>query len=125
MKFSTVLILALAALTMNAVAQRTPKPKTKPVHSEEKESGKKASRMAKEPTKNSTDQELRRVEQSSARVSGARKTEGSKAHNPALKAPKKEANPPIHFASAGGSGKNKSKAGDPLKGRLRHKGSRH
>jgi hypothetical protein len=127
MRFSAVLILALGVLTMNAVAQKPQRPKTKPSHSEEKESTKKGSHAVKAaPTRNSSEQELRRVEQSGARVSGARKSESGKANNnPVLKAQKKEANPPIHFASSGGSGKNKSKSGDPLKGRLRHKGSRH
>ena len=129
MKFSAVLALALAGLTITASAQKLQKPKAKPAHSEEKESKKGGHAVVKEPAnRNNTAQELRRVEQSSAKASASKKSESSKAArtNPALKAQRKESNPPIHFASSGSSGKGgKSKAGDPYKGRLRHKGSRH
>jgi len=126
MKFSVALALAMAGLTMTVSAQKLQKPRTKPSHSEEKESGKK-SRTVKEPANKSTAAtELRRVEQSSANASASRKAESSKAArtNPALKVKEKDSNPPIHLASSGGSGRGgKGKAGDPFKGRLRHKGS--
>ncbi len=134
MRFSLVLALALAGLTMTAAAQKHQKPKAKPSYTEEKRSGKSQTRAIKKPaTHGSTAQELRRVEQSSAKVSASRKAESGKAArtSPALKGQKlkgqkKEANPPIHFASSGSSGKgSKSKGGDPTKGRLRHKGSHH
>ena len=128
MKFSVALALAMAGLTMTASAQKLQKPRTKPSHSEEKES-KKGSRAIKEPANRSTAAtELRRVEQSGAKASASRKAESNKAArtNPALKVKEKDSNPPIHLASSGGAGKgNKGKAGDPYKGRLRHKGSRH
>jgi hypothetical protein len=125
MKFSVVLALVLAGLTMTASAQ---KPKTKPAHSEEKESSKKGSHSAvKVPANHSSAaQELRRVEGSGGKASSVKKSESGKAarKNPALKPEKKEKNPPIHFASAGSSSKSgKNKAGDPYKGRMRHKGS--
>jgi hypothetical protein len=126
MRFSVILAVAMMGLNMTAAAQKFDKPKTKPSHSEEKESNKKSRTVAKEPAnKNSSAQELRRVEQSGARSSAARKSETGKAArtNPALKAQKKESNPPIHFASSSGSKGGKRKAGDPYKGRLRHKGS--
>ena len=126
MRFSVVLALAMTGLTMTSAAQKVDKPKTKPSHSEEKADSKKKSRVvAKEPAnKNSSAQELRRVEQSSARTSGKKSETGKAARtNPALKAQKKESNPPIQFASSSGSKGGKRKAGDPYKGRLRHKGS--
>jgi len=121
--------LALAGLTVTAAAQKHQKPKAKPSYSEEKQKGKSGARAVKEPaTHASAAQDLRRVEQSSAKTSASRKAESGKAArtNPALKGQKKEANPPIHFGSSGTSGKgSKSKGGDPYKGRLRHKGSHH
>ena len=129
MRSSLVLALALAGLTMTAAAEKHQRPKAKPSYSEEKQSGKGGARAVKEPaTHASAAQDLRRVEQSSARMSASRKAESGKVArtNPALKGQKKEENPPIHFSSSGGSGKgSKSKGGDELKGRLRHKGSHH
>jgi len=126
MRFLFVLALAVTGLTMTAVAQKHQKPKAKASYSEEKQSNK-GGRSVKEPAaKSSSATELRRVEQSGARVSAPHK-QATKAHPaPVLKAQKGDGNPPIRFASAGGSGKGgKSKGGDPYKGRLRHKGSRH
>jgi hypothetical protein len=121
--------LAVAGLTLLSSAQKLQKPKAKPSHNEERESSKKTARTGtgKEPTsRTSASQELRRVEQSSAKVSPARKAESTKAarSNPALKTQKKDGNPPIHFASSGHSGKSGGKSGDELKGRLRQKGHR-
>ena len=128
MRFSVVLVCALAGLTMTATAQKHQRTKTKPSYNEEK-GGKGGARAVKEPgARSSTATELRRVEQSGARASASRKGESGKAAhtNPALKGQKKEANPPIHFGSSGGAGQGgNSKGGDQLKGRLRHKGSRH
>ena len=128
MKFSVVLALVIAGLTITSSAQKLQKPKGKPSHSEERESNKKGVRTGKDPaaSRTSAAQELRRVEQSSTKVSAARKTESAKtAHsNPVLKAQKKDGNPPIHFSANGGSGKSNGKSGDALKGRLRHKGRR-
>src|SRR5258706_7026090 len=128
MKFAVVLALAMAGLTMTASAKKLQKPRTKPSHSEEKES-KKGSHAVKEPaSRTNAATELRRVEQSSSKASGSKRAESSKAArtNPALKVKEKDSNPPIHLGSSGGSGRGgKSKAGDPYKGRLRHKGSRH
>ena len=129
MKFSVLLALAIAGLMVTASAQKLQKPKTKPSHSAEKDGSKKSSHTVKEPvSRTNAATELRRVEQSSAKASGSRKTESNKAaHNdPALKGKTKDSNPPIHLGSSGGSGKgSKGKAGDPFKGRLRHKGSHH
>jgi hypothetical protein len=114
---------------MTAAAQKHQKPKAKPSYSAEKQSGKGGARAIKEPaTHSSTAQELRRVEQSSAKAPASRKAVSAKAAHTssALKGQKKDANPPIQFGSGGGSGKgSKGKSGDALKGRLRHKGSHH
>ena len=124
------LALAVAGLILLSSAQNLQKPKAKPSYSEERESSnKKGGRTStgKEPaSRTSASQELRRVEQSSAKVSPARKAESTKAarSNPALKTQKKDGNPPIHFASSGHSGKGGGKSGDELKGRLRQKGHR-
>ena len=129
MRFSLVLALALAILTITATAQKHQKPKAKPTYNLEKQSSKGGARAVKEPTaRTSSAQELRRVEQSGARATASKKAESSKAArtNAALKGQKKEENPPIRFASSGGAGHgSKGKGGDQLKGRLRHKGSRH
>ena len=129
MKSSVILVLAIAGLTMTASAQKLQKPKTKPSHSAEKDSSKKSSHTVKEPvSRTNAATELRRVEQSSAKVSASRKAESNKAAHtdPALRVKTKDSNPSIHLAGPGGSGKgSKGKSGDPLKGRLRHKGSHH
>ena len=112
---------------MTSSAQKVTKPKGKPSYSEEKETSRKGARVGKDTGagRTSAASELRRVEQSSSKVSG-RRTDSSKAarNNPALKATKKDGNPAIRFSSTGGSGKSGGKSGDALKGRLRHKGRR-
>jgi hypothetical protein len=118
--------LAMASLTIAAVAQKNEKPKAKPTYSEEK-GAKGSSRAVKQPSsRNASEQELRRVEQSSARTLASRKAEGNKAPRTGavLKAEKQGKNQPIHFSSTGSSrGAKGSKSGNEYKGRLRHKGS--
>ena len=127
MRFSVLLAVAIAGLAMTSSAQKVTKPKGKPSYSEEKETSRKGARVGKDTGagRTSAASELRRVEQSSSKVSG-RRTDSSKAarNNPALKATKKDGNPAIRFSSTGGSGKTGGKSGDALKGRLRHKGRR-
>jgi len=122
------LILALAWVTIPATAEKPQKPKAKPTHSEEKE-GKGSAKTVKPPTnRNSSSQELRKIEQSSAKTPGARKGDSSKAPRTAavVKPEKQERNPPIQFSSGGGGGKgSKGKGSDPYKGRLKHKGAHH
>jgi hypothetical protein len=124
MRFSVVLALTLAALTMAASAQKHQKPKTKPTYTEEKQA-KGASRAVKAPAEHSsTAQELRRVEQSGAKASATHKG-GNQAHLPPALKEKKETNPPISVSGAShpGHANKGSKKSDPYKGRLRHKGS--
>ena len=125
MKLSVIVTLLIAGLTVSASAQKVQKSRTKPSHTEERESGKTTARAPREPaSRNSAAQELKRAEQSSAKVPAAHRNESAKAgrNNPVLKAQRKEANPPIRLTAAGGSGKTSGKSGDALKGRLRHKG---
>ena len=125
MKFSIIPMLVVAGLTMTSSAQKLQTPKGKPTYSEEKEGSKKRTHVGKEPAAGRTGaaSELRRVEQSNAKVA-ARKTDGGKAarNKPVLKAQKNDENPPIHFASSGGPGKGKGKSKNELNRRLRHKG---
>ena len=125
MRFSLVLALSLAALTMTAAAQKHQKPKSKPSYTAEKEAKGGGGRNVKAvpAAKSSSAQELRRVEQSSAKAQGSHKADSSKRSAPALKGQKKETNPPIRLSGGGGKGSKSGKGADPNKGRLRHKGS--
>lgn len=127
MKFSVVLALVLMGSNITASAQKLEKPKGKSVHSKEKES-KSTGRAIKEPAnRNSASQELRRIEQSSAKGAGSKQmVSGKAAHTKPLLKAKKEVNPPIRFGSGGSAGKGAkgSKAADPYKGRLKQKGNR-
>ncbi len=130
MRFALVLASALAGLTMTAEAQKQQKPKAKPSHTSEKEVKGGGGRTAKAPAmRDSAAQDLRRVEQSSAKASASHKTQSAKAAGtaPLLKGEKSEKNPPINVAGGGGGrhGSKSSKSGDSTKGRLRHKGSHH
>jgi hypothetical protein len=125
MRLSVILVALITGLAISASAQKPLKTKTKPTHSEERESGKTTARSGRQPVaRNSAEQELKRVEQSSSKVSGASRNQSAKTarNNPVLKAQKKEANPPIRPTASGGAGKSAGKQGDGLKGRLRHKG---
>jgi hypothetical protein len=127
MRFSVTVALLVVGLSMSGFAQKVRKPRAKAVHSEERDSNQKSAPIGKETnSRTSAASELRRVEQSSAKVSGSRRNDSARAArtNPGLKAQKKDGNAPIHFASTGGSGKPNAKSGDALKGRLRHKGRR-
>lgn len=127
MRFSWVLALVLAGLTMTASAQKYQKPKAKPAHSGERQTKSQPRAVKAPPAHSSAAQELHRVEQSSARVSASRKMNSAKAARtgPVVKG-QNEANPPIRFSAAGGSGHGgKGKQGNSGKSRLRHKGSHH
>ena len=124
MRFSLVLCLLLAALVMNASAQKHQKPKAKPSYSEEKDAKSPARAVRPPSNHSSSQQELHRLEQSSAKTPN--RTQGKAARTgPVLKSEKQERNPPIQFASTGsGSKGSKGKqGGNETKGRLRHKGS--
>ncbi len=126
MRLWLAVVLAMASLTITAMAQKHEKPKAKPSYSDEKE-GKGSSRAMKQPSsRNTSGQELRRLEQSSAKTLASRKTQGNKAPRTGavLKAEKQEKNQPIHFSSTGSRrGGKGSKSANEFKGRLRQKGS--
>ena len=127
MKFTLILALAMAGLAMTASAQKMQKPKGKPSYSEERQSNKKGVRGPVEggAARTSAAQELRLVEQSSAKVSGRQTGSAKPVHaTPALKEQKKDGNPPIRFSAGGGGSKSSGKSADGLKGRLRQKGHR-
>ena len=117
--------LMVAGMTLGASAEKQHQPKAKPTYSDEKSK----SRPVKAPTatRSYSAQELRKIEQSGARVSAPRRSEEGRSRRTAGAKPlKQEANPPIRFASSGNSGGGKGKnsqAANAYKGRLRHKGS--
>lgn len=128
MRFSLVLALALAGWTMTAWAQQHNKLKVKPSHTNIEEKGKSAKPAVKTPAANaSAAQELRHLEQESAKGPASRGAATRKQAHPVLKPEKEEKTPPIRFSAAGGgghAGTNKQGA-NPYKGRLRQKGSHH
>jgi hypothetical protein len=125
MRFSLVLVLALAGLTMTAWAQEHHKPKAKASHTNKEEKGKNTKPAVKTPsTHASAAQELHRVEQESAKRTASRNSATRKSA-PVLKTEKEKKTPPIRFSAAGGGGHaGSNKQGtNPYKGRLKQKGS--
>jgi hypothetical protein len=121
MKISSILVLALVAgISIGANAYQ--KPRVKPTYTSDKptkNTGGRASVTASQRSSSSA-QELKRVEQSSARNSGAAKS-GKATAGPALKADKSGTNPPIRLSGNGKSKGPRGKTADPSKGRLRQK----
>jgi hypothetical protein len=125
MKFSLFLALAVASSSLTAFAQAYHKPKAKPAPRAE---GSKKVAPVKEPKlqQDSAAQQLRRTEQSSAKVAASKKGQAKVGKAGLMKTQHEKPNPPIHFSSAkgGGAGLN-AKGGNSLKGRLRQKGGSH
>ena len=120
------LILALTLAGMAAVpATAYQKPRTKPSYTSDKPAKKNSGgHAAATPNERSSSaaQELRRVEQSSAKVNGTGKTGAAKSSAPrAVKADKSGVNPPIRLSGNGKGNGPKGKTADPAKGRLRQK----
>jgi hypothetical protein len=110
--------LLIASLTVSAFAQKHQRPK------ESKGSGR--TTKAPAPGRDPASQELRKVEQSSAKAAGSRHSETGRAPRQAavLRADKQERNPQINAKGSAGHSRGKgSKTADSTKGRLRHKGS--
>lgn len=124
MRFTVILVLAMAGLAITASAQKTQKQKAS--YSEERQgNNKKSVRTPVEGgARNSTAQELRLAEQSSAKVSSRQTGSAKPVRMPVLKEDKKDGNPPIRFSAGGGGSKSNGKSADGLKGRLRQKGHR-
>ena len=120
-----IVTVVLASLGLTASAQKREKPKAKPSYNEDKAA--KGGHSAKPATaRDSSSQELHRIEQSNARLAGARRSEAGRApkNGTLLRSDKQERNPPIQISSRGTSGKGASgKSANSYKGRLRHKGS--
>jgi hypothetical protein len=126
MKFSLILALTLAALTMHATAQKYQKPKARPSHSVDKDEKSQPRSLKVTAPRDSAAQELHKAEQSGARMSVSRKAGSDKAARTAqlARVQKQEANPPIHFTAGKSSGGgSKGKQSNSLKGRLRQKGN--
>lgn len=118
------LAVAVVILAIPAAAEKSQKQKQKPSYSEEKGTKGSAHTMRPPSNRNSSAQELRKLEQSSAKTAGSRKGDKAPRSGAVLKAEKEERNPPIQFSSAGGGSKGaKGKSANSYKGRLRHKGS--
>ncbi len=128
MRFSVLLALAVAGMTITSPAQNQQKVKTPSSHSEEKDNAKSTARAPRkeEAGRNSASKELRKVEQSSAKVSSRKSTKAVRTpRNTAfVKSEKKDRNTPIHFGASGGGHKSSGKSKDALKGRMKHKGRR-
>jgi Tfp pilus assembly protein FimV len=126
MRFSLFLALVMASLSLAVSAQTYHKPKAKPVHREQE--AKKAAPTVKEPKlqQDSAAQQLRRTEQSSAKVAASKKGQPKAGKAGLMKTQHEKPNPPIRFSSAkgGGAGLN-AKGGNEYKGRLRQKGGSH
>jgi len=122
MRLPLILTLALAAATA-VPANAYQKPRVKPQYSSEKPTRSNGGgRVAtSDRSTSSTAQELRRVEQSSAKVNGAGKNGEKKVSSPALKPDKGGTNPPIRLSGNGKGNGPRGKTADPSKGRLRQK----
>lgn len=125
MRHLLILGFALAVLTATCSAQASPTPRAKRSHADRTNSAKSVV-VGKTPP-SSSQADLRRLEQQSAKVSApprAKRTPGTAA---LLKTEKQKPTPPIHFSGAGngatGPGTT-SQGKNPYKGRLRQK-SRH
>jgi hypothetical protein len=121
MKTSSILVLALMAC-VSVGANAYQKPRVKPTYTSDKPNKSSGGRASVTPSQRSSSsaQELKRVEQSSARNNGAAKS-GKANAGPVLKADKSGTNPPIRLSGNGKSNGPRGKTADPSKGRLRQK----
>ena len=125
MRFSLFLALALASSSLTAAAQTNHKPKTKPAHRQQETKKAGAGKEEKAP-ENSAAQQLRRTEQSGAKMGASKKGQQKAPKAGLMKTQREKPNPPIRFSSAKGAGTGlNSKGGNAYKGRLRQKGGSH
>ena len=120
MRFPWILTLALVAMTVPAGAQKN-KVVVKP--SREEKSAKSGPAPKATAPRNSSSQELQKLEQQTAKSAVGAKNSG-RAHMAPVKTQRDKANPPIHFSNgtgAHGSGKGSASS----KSRVRTKGSKH
>ena len=126
MRHLLILGFALAVLTATCVAQNTQKLQTKRSHADRASSPKSTVVVGKTPP-SSSEANLRRLEQQSAKVSASPRAKRTPGTGAALK-PEREK--PTQQIRASGSGGAKSpgttnQGKNPYKGRLRQKGSHH
>jgi len=116
----------ILALSVAASGQAHPKTlKTKPVHPQKE--NKKPAPIVKEPKaqQDSAAAQLRRTEQSSAKIAGGKKGQAKPAKAGLAKTQREKPNPPIRFSAKGGGAGPNAKGGNELKGRLKQKGGSH
>lgn len=116
----------ILALSVAASAQAHPKTiKTKPAHQQKQ--AKKAVAVPKEPKaqQDSAAAQLRRTEQSSAKIAAGKKGQPKAGKAGAVKMQREKPNPPIRFTAKGGGAGLNAKGGNELKGRLKQKGGSH
>jgi hypothetical protein len=129
MRSVSLFILILVGVTLAAAQQpQYKKPKAKPYHSESKHSeqsqGKGSVSDKKLTPHSSNSQELRHVEQQTAKTAKSSNAEKRRARSARVVKTQHEKNPPIHFSSAGGTKTGTTNQGkNPYKGRVRQKGS--
>jgi hypothetical protein len=128
MRSVPLLALILAGLTFTASAQQPYKtPKAKPHHSEENRSSQKQGKVGVSDKKltphTSNAQELRHVEQQTAKA--ASKRSAKHLHPARLKGEHEKENRPIHIASSatGVHGSLNNQGKNPYRGRVKQKGS--
>jgi hypothetical protein len=125
MRHWLILGFVLAVLTATCSAQTSATPRVKRSQADRKHSAKSVV-VGKTPPPSSSQADLRRLEQQSAKVSASprvKRTPGA-----LLKTEKQKPAPPIRVSGAGNGAKGPgttNQGKNPYKGRLRQKGSRH
>jgi hypothetical protein len=123
MRHWLILGFVLAVLTATCSAQASPKPRVK--HSQADRTHSAKSVVVGKTPPSSTQADLRRLEQQSAKVSApprAKRTRGTAA---LLKTEKQKPTPPIRAGNGAKGPGTINQGNNPYKGRLRQKGSRH
>jgi hypothetical protein len=120
--------LILTSLTLAVSAQEYKTPKAKPYYSESRRSEEKQSKGVAADKKltpqTSNSQELRRVEQQTAKSVSSKAAKQRPHSARVVKTEREKPNPPIRFSSAGGGKTSMNDQGkNPYKGRVRQKGN--
>lgn len=127
MRFSLLLVLLWAGLSMTSFAQtHQHKPKAKPHHDREFKQQKSVVPLkGAAKADSSASQQLRKIEQEGAKSQGAKKGQAEKLKP--VKLPHEKPNAPIRVSGGakGDHGSMATQGANPYKGRLRQKGSHH
>jgi hypothetical protein len=123
MRFSWFFALVLVGSVVTASAQQHHKPGTKPSSDQGASKAKASGTSVKSPVgRDAASQELRRLEQETAKSVGAKRSTPRQRVAP-VKAEHEKQNPPIRFSGASGAQGGSTASGkNPYKGRLRQKG---